>query len=163
MDFILNLASLVFVAFIVYGFTKDMRRSLSASKRMRNSEKRIKRIRLGLERCYGCDGSGYIPEFSNVSDGICFVCSGHSKYGNYGSLRRREEAVKSRNEHLLVHRSKYLEERARYYELLSAYHLEGILGRGSKIGIQDDEIAIIKMVLNKKLKIDQDQSSTENK
>ncbi|SOB75329.1 hypothetical protein SAMN04488490_0905 [Marinobacter sp. LV10R510-11A] len=74
--------------------------------------------------------------------------------------RRHEEAIKARNEPP-VPRSKYLEKRARYYELFSTYHLKCILGKCSESEKQDDEIAVIQMVLKNKLQTAQDQSNSE--
>lgn len=158
MDFLLNAAGLAFVAFIAYAFVKDMGRALASDKRRRSSKQQIKQIRLGLVPCPRCGGTGYLPQFSHVENGIFFLCRGYTKYGRYDSLearkQRHEEAFKARNE--IAARAEYLGRYALHYESLSATQLKGILSNSSGPKMQDDEIAIIRRILKNKLQREKD-------
>lgn len=159
MDFFLEAAGWVFIGFIIYTFINALGlgkpyQFIESLGRSQQAKRRHKEIRLGLRPCPRCGGSGYIPEFQHVQDGICFLCWGYSPYGRYGTpeyrTRRFEAAVKARDKSPEP-RPQYLEKRTRYYEQLSPDHLQGILDNLSESELQDDEIAVIKMVRKNKL------------
>jgi hypothetical protein len=42
--------------------------------------------------CYKCGGSGYIPAFSGIANGVCFTCNGEGKV--YLKAERKPKPIK---------------------------------------------------------------------
>jgi hypothetical protein len=102
--------------------------------------------------CARCGGTGYLPQFKHVQNGICFRCHGAASNGSI-SLESVEKRDRLSKEALLRQveekelRSAYLMERRDYYRTLKEEKLFDIWSGRHESALEEDEIELLRKLL----------------
>jgi len=103
--------------------------------------------------CPRCAGTGYLPQFKHVENGICFLCRGGlGRYTNpiierqQRETRLKEKALQYEVE-LQRSRSAYLSERESHYRSLPENKLFELWSQRAELDLEQDEIELIRGIL----------------
>lgn len=110
-------------------------------------------LRRPRKPCPRCGGTGYLPQFKHVENGICFLCRGdHGHYTN-PIIERQQRETQLKEKALLYEvefqrsRSTYLSERESHYRSLPENKLFELWSQREELDLEQDEIELIRRIL----------------
>jgi len=103
--------------------------------------------------CPRCGGTGYLPHFKHVQNGICFLCRGGDGQYTNPVIERQEREARLREKALQYEvefqhsRSMYLSERDSHYRSLPENDLFDLWAQREELDLEQDEIELIRKIL----------------